>query len=92
MIITFKNKALHILFEKGDASKIKPNHVKRLRLVLAKLHTADNIKDMDFPGSGLHSLKGSKKNFWSISVSGNWRLIFRFEKNNAYDVDYLDYH
>lgn len=47
---------------------------------------------MDFPGAGLHPLKGDKKEFWSVSISGNWRLIFRFENGHAYDVDYIDYH
>jgi proteic killer suppression protein len=47
---------------------------------------------MNLPGLGLHSLKGSLKSFWSVSVSGNWRVIFRFENGNAADIDYLDYH
>ena len=92
MIITFKHKELRMFFEKGDPSKIKQSHLKRLRLILAKLHTAEKIKDMDFPGSDIHSLKGDKKNFLAVSISGNWRLIFRFEEGHAYDVDYLDYH
>jgi len=92
MILTFKHKELRIYFERGVTSKITQSHLKRLRWVLAKLHTAEIIKDMDFPGSGLHPLKGDKKNFWSLSINGNWRLIFRFEKGHAYDVDYIDYH
>lgn len=92
MIKTFKHKDLRMFFEKGDASKVKHSHLNRLRLILAKLHTAEKIKDMDFPGSGLHSLKGDKKDFWAVSISGNWRLIFRFESGHAYDVDYIDYH
>lgn len=92
MIQSFKHKNLQLYFEKGDSSKLKQSHLNRLRLILAKLHTAAAIKDMDFPGSGLHPLKGDKKDFWSLHVSGNWRLIFRFEKGDAYDVDYLDYH
>jgi proteic killer suppression protein len=47
---------------------------------------------MNFPGSNLHPLKGKKREYWAISISGNWRIIFRFEKENAYDVDYIDYH
>jgi proteic killer suppression protein len=92
MIITFKHKGLKTYFETGNGSKIKQDHTKRLRLILAKLQSAEEIKDMDFPGSGLHSLKGDKKNYWSVSISGNWRLIFRFEKGYAYEVDYIDYH
>ena len=48
--------------------------------------------DMNYPGSGLHSLKGNLKHFLSVSVSGNWRIIFSFEKGEVFDVDYLDYH
>ena len=92
MIITFKHKGLKTYFETGNTSKIKQDHVKRLRLILAKLHSAEEIKDIDFPGSGLHSLKGDKKNYWSVSISGNWSLIFRFEKGYVYEVDYIDYH
>lgn len=92
MIQSFKHKSLQLYFEKGDSSKLKQSHLKRLRLILAKLHTAVAIKDMNFPGAGLHPLKGEKKDFWSLTVSGNWRLIFRFENGDAYDVDYLDYH
>ena len=47
---------------------------------------------MNFPGSGLHKLKGDHQEYWSVSVNGNWRLIFRFENGDVYDVDYLDYH
>ena len=47
---------------------------------------------MNFPGSGLHALKGKYAGFYAVKVSGNWRLIFRFEGTDAYDVDYLDYH
>ena len=92
MIVTFKHKELRMFFEKGIASKINQSHLKRLRLVLAKLNTAETIEDMNFSGSGLHPLKGAQKTFWSVGINGNWRLIFRFEKGDAYDVDYKDYH
>ena len=47
---------------------------------------------MALPGFRLHPLKGKLKGRWSVSVSGNWRIVFRFEKGNAYDVDLVDYH
>lgn len=47
---------------------------------------------MNFPGSDLHPLKGDLRGFWSVKVSGNWRVIFRFEKGDVFDVDYVDYH
>ena len=92
MIESFKHKGLKFFFEKGDFSKIKSIHRKRIRLILTLLHAASDIKDMNFPGSDLHALKGEKQGFWSVRVSGNWRIIFRFENSNAYDVDYIDYH
>jgi toxin HigB-1 len=79
-------------FESGDHSKIQSAHRKRLRLILTVLHAAEEIKDMNFLGSDLHRLRGDLKDYWSISVSGNWRVIFRFMDNDVYDIDYLDYH
>lgn len=92
MIRNFKHKGLQIFFNSGNTAKIKRSHANKLKLILAKLNTSIHINDMDFPGSGLHPLKGEKKGFWSVSVNGNWRVIFRFEREDAYDVDYLDYH
>jgi toxin HigB-1 len=92
MIINFKHKGLETFFFEGNVAKIQQKHIKRLRLILAKLNTTVCVSDMNFPGSDLHPLKGEKKGFWAVSVNGNWRVIFRFENENAYDVDYLDYH
>jgi proteic killer suppression protein len=92
MIQSFKHKGLRQFFQKGDSSRIQPAHRKRLRLILTMLHAADEIVDMNFPGSNLHRLKGERGDFWSVTVSGNWRIIFRFEDGDVYEVDYLDYH
>ncbi len=59
---------------------------------LAALNTATAIKDIDIPGYRLHKLKGDRKEIWSISVSGNWRITFKFEEGNIYIVNYEDYH
>ena len=92
MIESFKNKSLQLYFEKGDSSKINQGHQKKVKLILTLLQAAVDIKDLNFPGSDLHVLKGPRKGFWSIKVSGNWRIIFRFENGDVHDVDYLDYH
>lgn len=92
MIRTFKHKGLQSFFLHGESAKICQNHFRRLQLILAKLNTSTNIADLHFPGSDLHQLKGEKKEYWSIKVSANWRVIFRFENKDIYDVDYLDYH
>ncbi|OIO56289.1 MAG: peptidase [Candidatus Marinimicrobia bacterium CG1_02_48_14] len=92
MIQSIRHKGLKLLFEKGRSFKIRPEHLNRLRLVLTMLNAAREVSDMNFPGSGLHALKGELDGFWSIRVSGNWRIIFKFEAGDAYDVDYTDYH
>ena len=92
MIKSFKHKGLKKLYETGSKQGVKPEHATRLRLILARLDASSAPEDMNLPGLGLHSLKGSLKSFWSVSVSGNWHVIFRFENGNATDVDYLDYH
>lgn len=92
MIKSFKHKGLQTFFEEGKQAKIKTTHVKRLRLILAKLETSVAVTDMNFPGANLHPLKGEMKGFWSVQVNGNWRIIFRFSQENAYEVDYMDYH
>ncbi len=92
MIKNFKHKGLKKLYESGSKQGVKAEHVARLEVILARLDASSTPEDMNLPGLGLHTLKGSLKDFWSVSVSGNWRVIFRFEGNHAIDVDYLDYH
>jgi toxin HigB-1 len=59
---------------------------------LALLETIESIEEMDIPGYRLHQLSGKLSDFWSVKVNANYRIIFRFEDGNVYDVDYLDYH
>ena len=92
MIKNFKHKGLKKLYETGSKQGVKPEHATRLRLILARLDASVVAEDMNLPGLGLHPLKGSLKNFWSVSVSSNWRVIFRFDNGNVTDVDYSDYH
>jgi proteic killer suppression protein len=92
MIKSFRHKGLRSLFESGKAAGVQASHVKRLRMQLAALDTAQVIDDMDIPGFRLHSLKGEMRGRWSITVKGNWRLTFEFEEGNAYILDYEDYH
>lgn len=76
----------------GNISGIQPKHAKRLRLILSNLDQAESPTDMDMPGLRLHELKGSRAGIWSVTVSGNWRITFRFAGRNAKDVNYEDYH
>ncbi|NMQ21469.1 peptidase [Candidatus Competibacter phosphatis] len=92
MIENFKDRRLKRLYERGDRSKIRADLVDKVERVLARLDQALVIDDMDLPGYRLHELKGDLKGFWSVSISGNWRIIFRFENGKAYDVEMIDYH
>jgi proteic killer suppression protein len=92
MIKDFRHKGLKEFYSTGTKSGILPRHSERLRLILARLDATITPEDMNLPGLGLHKLRGKFKNFWSVEVSGNWRIIFKFEGQNITDVDYLDYH
>ncbi len=92
MIKTFRHRGLKRLFQDGDSSKVRPDQLKRITDVLAHLDAALRPVDLDLPGYRLHSLKGDRKGYWSVSISGNWRIIFRFEDGDAFDVDLVDYH
>ncbi len=92
MIKHFRHRGLRRLYERGDRSRISLNFVDRNEEVLGLLDVAENTRDLDLPGYRLHALKGDYKGFWSVRISGNLRLIFRFEDGDAYDVDLVDYH
>jgi proteic killer suppression protein len=92
MIQKFIHKGLKKLFESGSFAGINPQHVTRLRQILALLETAETLDDMDLPGLNLHELKGGRKGTWSVKVSGNWRVTFKLEKGDVSDVNYEDYH
>lgn len=89
---SFKYKGLRRYYETGSTRGIQAKHANRLSMQLAVLDTALEIADLDIPGYGLHQLKGDRKGIWTISVSGNWRLTFGFSDENAYLLDYKDYH
>ncbi len=92
MILNFTHKGLEDFFYDGTKCGIQPRHAARLETILDRLDAAHHVEDMRYPGSNLHPLRGSLAGFWSVRVSGNWRVIFRFEEGNASDVGYLDYH
>lgn len=92
MIQTFKSKALERLFKEGNAKGIPKEFEKRTRARLEVIDTAIIIDDIRIPGYDLHELKGDRQGTWSIKVSGNWRITFTFQDNNAYDIDLEDYH
>ena len=91
MIKTFRHKGLKAFFETGSLAGIQPSHAPRLADILHRLDAAAQPVDMDVPGWALHSLKGTLLGHFSVRVSGNWRLTFRFD-GTAVLVDYRDYH
>lgn len=92
MIHKFRHKGLKQLYDKGDRKKIPANHADKIERILARLDQASEPDNMDLPGYRLHPLKGDLAGFWSVTVFGNWRIIFRFENGAATDVDLIDYH
>ena len=92
-IRSFRHRGLKQFFEKGTARGIDARLADKIEEMLFAIDTADDVSDVDlFPGWRLHRLSGDLDGFWSLTVTGNRRLIFRFEDGEADDVDLVDYH
>ena len=92
MIGNIRHKGLKLLHEKDQTKELQQEQVKRIRAILARLEASKMPADMDFPGLRLHPLTGGLEGFYSVDVSGNWRIIFRFDENEQVaDVDLIDY-
>jgi len=92
MIESFKHKGLRQLFEDDNSRGVNPEHVRKIRQILAALYAAQMIEALNLPTFRLHPLTGNLKGFWSITVRANWRIVFRFDNGKAFDVDLVDYH
>lgn len=92
MIKTFQHKGLRRFFEDDDGSKLPPDKLERIRLILSTLHAAQGVEGVNVPTFRLHILKGELKGFFAVAVRANWRIIFRLEDGDAFDVDFVDYH
>jgi proteic killer suppression protein len=92
VIRNFRHKGLERYFAKSDRSGIDARQADRIRRILDRLDAAAAPADMDLPGYRFHSLKGDRKGAYAVSVSGNWRITFRFERGDAVDVNLEDYH
>ena len=92
MIENFRHKGLRRFYEQGDRSKLPSQMTERIAIILAALDVAKSIDDLNRPSFRLHPLKGELRGFWSITVTANWRIVFRFEDRNVLDVDFMDYH
>lgn len=95
LLASFRHKGLRQLYEDGNAKGVPPAIAAKLAKLLLALETAEKIEQFSkFPGWKLHPLKGEWKGLWSLTVTGNWRLIFRYdnESNTASELDLVDYH
>jgi len=92
MIISFRHKGLKRLYDKDDRRGIQAAYTAKIERVLARLDQASTPESMNLPGYRLHALKGNLSGFWAIAISGNWRIIFRFQDAHVADVDLIDYH
>ena len=94
-LVRFRHKGLRQLYVDDNAKGLSASLVDKLRKLLFALETAQNLEQLGrFPGWKLHSLKGDLKGYWSLTVTGNWRIIFRYEQavNTASDIGLIDYH
>ena len=71
---------------------MQSEYADKIERILARLEESSAVDNMNLPGFRLHPLKGELSGYWAVTVSGNWRLIFRFERGHASEVDLLDYH
>lgn len=92
MIRSFRHKGLERFFTKSDHRGIDARHTARTRRILDRLEAAAKPGDMNLPSYKFHDLKGDRKGAYAVWVSGNWRITFRFQDGDAFDVDLEDYH
>ena len=92
MIQSFRHRGLKRLYEYDDRSLIGPDLHDRVEVILAQLDVASSPEAMRLSHYRLHALKGDRKGYWSVTVKTNWRIVFRFEGEDVYDVELIDYH
>jgi proteic killer suppression protein len=92
VIRSFKHRGLKRLYEDGDGRGIRPDLVETIQEILTVLDEAKSARDLNLSGYRLHALKGNLKGLWSVTVRANWRMTFRFEGNDAFEVELIDYH
>lgn len=92
MIRSFRHRGLKRLYERNDRSRVRADQPTVSRLLSRTSTTPVDHRTSTCPDTGFIPLKGDLKPFWSTSVSGNWRIVFRFDEGDVYDVDLVDYH
>lgn len=92
MIKSFKHKGLRELFEKGKSKRLSADFAPKLIRQMDAINQVDEPQELNFPGYGLHELKGERSGVWAMKVNKNWRLTFKFESGDAAELDLEDYH
>ena len=92
MIRNFHHNGLRRFYERGERRRVPPQYAGKIRHILTRLDQAEIPDDMDLPGFDLHPLRGNLAGHWAVTVSANWRIVFRFADGNIHDVDLIDYH
>ena len=88
MIRSFRHKGLRSLYADEFASGVPPEQAGRLRRILGVLDSAASPADLQgLPGLRPHSLKGRRRGYWAMAVTGNWRVVFRFQGEDVVDLD-----
>ena len=92
MILNFRHNGLRRFYERGERRRVPPQFADKIHFILTRLDQANIPTDMDLPGFNLHPLHGDRAGSWAVTVSANWRIVFRFTEENVCDVDLIDYH
>ena len=92
MILNIKHKGLRNVWEKEETRRLNQDWIDRIDRIMNALDKAQAPADLDLPGFRLHMLKGNYQGFYAVNVSGNWRIVFRFEGSDTTDIDLTDYH
>jgi proteic killer suppression protein len=92
VIKTFSHRGLERFFRDNDLRGINAQQSTRINRILDRLDVVPVASDMDIPGWNFHELKGERKGDYAVKVSGNWRITFKFEAGDAWEVNLEDYH
>ncbi len=93
MIKSFADRQTQQLYLSGKAQRVPPDVAKRAVRKLEQVNAATVLEDLKVPpGNRLHPLEGDRAGQYSVSVNDQWRICFRFEDGDAFDVEFCDYH
>jgi proteic killer suppression protein len=92
MIKSIQHKGMRLYYEESNGSKLPREHLIKIARILTALDTVTSRENILMLRSGIHLLKGKYDGFWLLHVTGNYRIVSRFQPPDVYDIDYVDYH